>query len=1628
MKDHNKAFQMVRAILIASLMFAGSQSAHAVTPIQYQAVPIVGAKSIPPLVMLVMGRDHKLYYEAYNDASDLDGDGQLDIRYNPAIEYYGYFDSYKYYEYVAGNKRFEAVGPTINGKEKPAGAYWSGDYLNYLTMSRIDTVRKVLYGGYRSTDTADRTVLERAYIPNDAHCWGKEYLDIATDGYDISKYTPFSLPAAGKRHLFASGSLVAPGAATYAPLLRVKLNSDKRIWTWVSAESGTGIMGDTLVGAPEHQYEVRVLVCDSASPEGNCKQYPDGNYKPTGLLQRYGESERMYFGLLTASYGNHLSGGALRKNIGPISDEINPDTGQFKYKSDASIKGIVKTIDNFRIIGFNHGTHYWDQTIYSRPINEGENYMWGNPVAEMMYESLRYFAGAEKTNRFSTLVSDGNDRGLNLPLEAWQDPYGTYPACAKPVMLVISDINPSYDTNQLPGVDGNFNDGFVENFGALNVASGLAPISANEGISGNKYYIGQSGGSFDTACSGKTVAGLSSIRGLCPEEPTKAGGYYAASVAHYGQITDLNIVEGDQKVDTYAVGLASPLPRIEIPMANGKIVTLVPLAKSIYSASGGGVEPCRPDSGECVKDFQPTCAMVDFYVEELSADHGKFRVSYEHAEQGSDFDMDAIITYEYTKQPDGSLDIHIESANVNGGSTKQHFGYIISGTDDDGVYMEIKNASQPNNEDKDFYLDTPPGIGPNQGVADRAWEDHTFLPNSTTRNFTTGNAPAATLLKDPLFYAGKYGGFKDQNDNDIPDLETEWDTNHDGIPDNYFYVTNPLRLEAQLNASFAQIAAKSASGTSASVLATTNEGEGTLIQAYFRPVTATGTDEVRWMGYLQSLWVDSQGLIREDTNGNQRLDLSEDKVLVFKLINGESKVRRYNVTVAQQYPDLDADGYFTVEMDDILPIWEAGRVLADTDSSDRNILTSALNGSLIPFADGNLDSIKSMLGVSNADIALFPDANINLLGPDLDFRARRLINYVRGVDAPGLRNRAIDGKQWKLGDIVYSTPVSVSKPVEQYHIIYSDRSYGAYVEAHKNRQTVVYAGGNDGMLHAFTSWRFNRGTNTFEEPVEKYGAQGFTIGDELWSYIPRAVLPHLKWLSDPDYYHSYYVDSTPRIFDAKIAGVGQNEWGTFLLLGLNMGGKDIPVDADADGNTETFKPSYTLLDITNPTSPKLVWERTYEGLGMSRSVPSIIKIGGDHFKQNDVRVPTGRPERWLAVFGSGPQGDLAYQGISDQPGRVYVVDLKTGDPTGAGGNDYLFTLSDNSVVNSPVALDKGLNFEVNAIYLGESIKADPADPHSAWTGKAWTIDTYENWDGVNANGDRDPDWWEVTNDPTVWHHHLLAEEFKPLPAGPMMKLGPITAPMALSLDMDDNVWVYFGTGRYVSEADKTDAAPQHLFGMKDPLFHNAREYSFDGYVAGAAQGIGAEKLLNASLYRVKKDRTIEAYGGGAWGEIGNWDDLLKLVRQNNGILPDGTVDVDNDWLDGWSRNLEISEDVPPLPSERCISKFSVLGGAVFVPAYTPSDDVCHFGGTSILYGLYFETGTAFYKPLLPPNAGEIMEETKALGEGAPPPIGGIHIGREKGGKAFLQMSTGEIIEADVDPAFPFKSRMVDWFD
>ncbi len=1506
------------SLVVTILSIAGfALPSTASTAIDYQAVPPFVTAGVPPLVMLVMGRNHKLYYEAYNDASDLNNDGTLDVGYNPAIEYYGYFDSYKYYEYSAGNSRFEPQGIALD-KKAPAGNFWSGDFLNYLTMTRMDCMRKVLYGGYRSTDTSTETVLERVFVPQDAHSWGKEFLSIAHDGYDIQDYTPLDLPKGGSRHLFASTTLSDGGD----PLLRVLEDSVFRIWEWVAierpvagnqgddgsgrrditdnnvvgmvvdvtvggttgtaddshsgvgggaviktddfndgvvdadwqwmdrdtssgtsrSESGgeltidasgadvwtgddefatlflddingdfdfklkitqqerrdgwgkTGIMvrndmtqpgastgysmvaitpdhgytfqwdgndngyldtstitnwaspptwvrltkiGDVFTGyygsdgiswteiesrtrgsanvvqdvgifvtshndgsfseckfdemelsvfalvpdpdlafddddgtqwnypdepamgtpvwiefdfsasreiksysinagadAPDDwtlegsndqatwdvldtvagaaltpgtsdtfdcdasgvykyyrlvitdssdpgtagvaiaeiqlmettepvpatavltDYEVRVKVCDPAiGVEPNSKLYPSGVYKPIGILQRHGESDRMYFGLLTGSYTKNTSGGVLRKNIRSIRDEINHNTGEFLYM-DTAVQGIIKTIDTFRIVDFNYGNHSYDSNcgwITGRPINEGECRMWGNPTAEMMYESLRYFAGTKTpTAEFTydgTATHDDNE--LGLPKPGWLDPYtnsedtnmnGSLDAgedtngngildgfnyCAKPFMLVLSDINPTYDSDQLPGSD--FVGALTSTLAGLDVTTLGNTISTQEGDI-TTHFIGESA-TYDGACTPKVIPGLGTVRGLCPEEPTKGGSYYSASVAYHGNKEDIHSIAAQtQGVSTYAVGLASPLPRIEISVGTD-FITLVPFAKSV---GGYGISAAQGD-------FQPTNTIVDFFAEEISPTYGKFRINYEDVEQGADHDMDAIVQYVYqvvdaagnpVSDPALGVKVVISLNSIYAaGGIMQHMGYIVSGTTNDGTFLEVRDADTGSGSDPDYFLDTPPNVDPG-GV----WDDDADLPLTATRTFFPGPTVAATLLKDPLWYAAKWGGFEDYNNNQLPDLDNEWDKDNDGIPDTYFYVQNPLMLEEQLNRSFADILRRTASGTAASVISHTRSGEGAVYQAMFYPeFKGPLGNTVNWVGELHSLFVDSQGNMREDTDSDSKLDIDP-------LLGSTDRVIKFDGTIVYKYLDSTGDSIidptdvpeFTGGIDDIKFLWSSSAFLnemSDAEAASQRIYTTASNNRYIfTFVDVDNDMVvdpgEQVDFVANAlpstadltstakifpYLTLFPtfgdetsifydgvSTPIDTFRGDAaqfdDFlknQSHRVINYIRGIDQdsfvsgttpsyilPEFRSRKVDYdddgtlETWRLGDIVYSTPTDVGRPAENYHLLYRDASYAAFANHFKDRRHVIYAGANDGMFHAFNAGFF----------------------------------------------------------------------------------------------------------------------------------------------------------------------------------------------------------------------------------------------------------------------------------------------------------------------------------------------------------------------------------------------------------------------------------------------------------------------------------------------------------------------------------------------------------------------------
>ncbi|MGV8919207.1 MAG: PilC/PilY family type IV pilus protein [Pseudomonas sp.] len=985
-------------VALSGLLTINVSSVEAATVSQVPAqLPLFVNNAVPPMNMLIVGRDHKLFFPAYNDASDLDGDGSIDIRYKPSITYLGYFDSNKCYTYGSGF--FSATSNTAN---KTCSGNWSGDYLNYLTTSRADALRKVLYGGYRYVDTTTQTILSRAYISTDAHTWGKEYSSPTVDGYNLSDYTPFANPSTGNYTLFANNSQ-GTSEASNPPLLRVLPNiANVRIFGWVSREvtqggtTATNTSFKDITVAP-NDYAVRVEVCKTGFLESNCKLYPNGQYKPTGILHDYGEGNQMYFGLVTGTYTNNLQGGAVRKAMGSFASEIDPSTGIFGTKSGSTYtKGaIIGTLDGLSLslsaTGCSSGT----------PQTNGSCSNWGNPLAEMMFETIRYFSGT--TAPTAGYLSGGADKTLT-GLTAWTDPYSnnpnanapspTYPSCTKPFETLFSDVNPNYDSD-LPGSSFTQTSppSVTTNMPAFNATS-LGNTIWNNDVGGTKSInIGEVLTKNDSAPTAKLASSFGTIRGLA-EEPTKQGTFYSAAVAYYANTNPITSL-GKQKVQTFSIALSSTLPRIQMPVGNGTI-TLLPFGK----VAGSGV----------------TEQITGFYIDSLYNMTGQptdtninggraqavFRVVFDDCGQGCDYDMDAIVLYTVAVNAAGTLDVTLQTVYSVSGA-ESHMGYTISGTTQDGIYIEVTGGGSQTTTTR-YSLDTPgtqlPGscVGVSNCPLLPGRKTNSVIVNGSdthTRNFTASGTTSITNLQNPLWYAAKWGGFGDSTNTttSLP-IAGQWDSNVTGTPNNYFLVTNASTLKAQLAKAFNQILQTNSSVAAPAVVQTLGTSSSNSV-------------------YLNSL-----------------------KVAFW---SGDLTKSTTTSTTVGTTTTTSTTTDWTASLQ--IPPW-----------GSRNIMMANAAGSgLQSFSFSNLAN------VSYAGVQL----QTTLTSPQVDF-----IRGDTSEETSTFRTRAtLIGDLINSAPVVVSTASYLPSVAET--LDGNVGSYSAFQTTQATRRAQVYVGANDGMLHAF---------------------------------------------------------------------------------------------------------------------------------------------------------------------------------------------------------------------------------------------------------------------------------------------------------------------------------------------------------------------------------------------------------------------------------------------------------------------------------------------------------------------------------------------------------------------------------
>jgi len=656
----------------------------------------------------------------------------------------------------------------------------------------------------------------------------------------------------------------------------------------------------------------------------------------------------------------------------------------------------------------------------------------------------------------------------------------------------------------------------------------------------------------------------------------------------------------------------------------------------------------------------------------------------------------------------------------------------------------------------------------------------------------------------------------------------------------------------------------------------------------------------------------------------------------------------------------------------------------------------------------------------------------------LQIQTKRQINYIRGSDCvdssdaedcntqdltiggtpvpnTAMRSRQYDYdgdgtlETWRLGDIVYSTPTMVGPPAENLHLLYRDLTYAPFVAKYKKRRQVVYAGANDGMVHAFNAGFYNPLVKQFCTSSDMTKCQDITepkLGAELWAYVPFNLLPHLYWLTQPTYNeskHVYYIDLKPRIFDAKIfteegacsditdtACVHPNGWGTVMVVGMNFGGGSIIADMDkTDGNAPvatdpTMKSAFMIFDITNPEEkPTLMAELAIPKMGFSTSYPTVVAMRDS----NNDGIYSSAENKWYLAFGSGPADSNGNPGTvssatgnyndeilddvkSLQPGQFYLLDLlelatnnalytlNSSGVSTAGLTSYS-TYDTNTFISAPVTADFDLDYNADALYFGTvSGKTKP------WGGKLRRIVI---------------DY--LTKPIQQAAHSVLMDVAKPITAAP-----------AIGQDDDGRHWMFFGTGRYFNAGDKSDTNQQSFYGLKEPLDSNSvKDWST----------LTTSDIIDVSSFEVYSDHSVD---GGATDN--NWAGLL----------------TDQSVKDGWY--LDFSTGT----GEKNLGQAALIGGLLSFTTFIPESDICSAGGESFLWALYYQTGTAHYSGVLGTETVSGKEQTIkeiSLGQGLSTSPN-IHIGRESGTAVFVQSSTGEITKIEQDNPLSTKSGMQSW--
>lgn len=344
-----------------------------------------------------------------------------------------------------------------------------------------------------------------------------------------------------------------------------------------------------------------------------------------------------------------------------------------------------------------------------------------------------------------------------------------------------------------------------------------------------------------------------------------------------------------------------------------------------------------------------------------------------------------------------------------------------------------------------------------------------------------------------------------------------------------------------------------------------------------------------------------------------------------------------------------------------------------------------------------------------------------------------VMNYIRGArDQEIAQGGTLRDREQVLGSFINSRSEYVGVPSSalfQGRTFLGATSYPAFAAANAGRPAVLFAGANDGMLHAFrVADKLDAANNVIER-----------AGTEMFAFVPAAAFgAGLGTIADPAFEHRYFVDGrmvTGQVYSATPSSPVL-AWRTVLIGTMGRGARAV-----------------YALDITNPENIQLLWEKT------AAQIPELGNVIGDPVI---AQIADGD---WRVLLPNGPNG-------SD--GESALVMIKIGDgsvdviPTGATGNNGLMGIT---------AGDTNGNGFVDTVYGGDLL------------GNVWRFTDLTTTQSLGL----------------LFTARNASNQVQPITAAPYVAVQPVTLKR----------WVFFGTGRYLNQADLTDNTVQSWYGLID---------------------------------------------------------------------------------------------------------------------------------------------------------------------------------------------------------------------